>query len=65
MNGIAQVQRGRERCDIGGIGVHLIAGVRLVGPAMSTAIVRYDPISLPKEIQHLVVPIVCTSGQRY
>ncbi len=55
---VPEVERSSEVGDVGRVGVHLIAAVRLVGPAVAAAVVGDDAISFAEEEQHLVVPVV-------
>jgi hypothetical protein len=63
MDGVLQVQRPRQLDDIGGIGVHLIAGIGLGRAAMTTAVMRDHPIALGIEVEHLVIQSSAVSGQ--
>ncbi len=58
VNGILQIEMRSERGDIGGVGVHLVACVRLRGPAVTATIVRDHAKALRQEEHHLRVPIV-------
>jgi hypothetical protein len=58
MDCILQVEVLHELCDVGGIGVHLVAGLGLRRTAVSAPVVRDDAIAAREEEQHLRVPIV-------
>src|SRR5689334_8912929 len=49
-----------QRRDIGGVGIHVVSGIGLIGATMATPIMGDHPKSLAKEEQHLVIPVVCT-----
>jgi hypothetical protein len=44
--------------DVGGVGVHLVAGVGLGRTAMAATVMRDDAIALGEEEHHLGVPVV-------
>src|ERR1700733_2663973 len=48
--------------DVGGIGVHLVAGVCLGGAPVSAAVMSDDAVAVLKEEHHLGVPVVCGEG---
>src|SRR5438445_13316298 len=58
MDGILEVEMRYECRDIGGIGVHLVADIRLGRAAMAAPIVGDDAVALCQEEQHLGVPVV-------
>ena len=58
MDRVPEIERRRQFGDVGGIGVHLVAGRGLAGPAVAAAVMRDDPVALVQEEQHLVVPVV-------
>src|SRR3546814_5096856 len=58
MNGILQVQCLRQRDQVGGVGIHVIAIVGLARPAMAATVMRDDTIASGIEKEHLVVPFV-------
>ncbi|MND79544.1 hypothetical protein D3C80_712890 [compost metagenome] len=58
MDGIFQIEMRRQLRHVGGIGIHLVAALRLAGTPMSAPVMRDDAISLMKEEQHLRVPVV-------
>lgn len=60
MNRVAQIEMGGKCDDVGDIGVHIVAVLRLARPAVTPAVVGDAAESLVEEEQHLVVPIVRT-----
>ena len=60
MDRVLQVERRRELGDVGGIGVHVVAGVGLGGAAVPAPVMRDNPVALAEEEQHLVVPVIRT-----
>jgi hypothetical protein len=58
MDGVLEVEMRGEFGDVGGIGVHLVAGIGLGRAAMAAAIMGDHPVALCQEEQHLRVPIV-------
>ena len=58
MDGVLQVEMRGKLGDIGGVGVHFIAGFRLAGTAVSAAVMGDDAKTLMQEKQHLGVPVV-------
>jgi hypothetical protein len=62
MHSVPQVERVSEFCDVGRIGVHLIAGIGLSRAAVAAPVVRDDAKALAEEEHHLVVPVV--GGER-
>ena len=62
VDGVAQIQMRRERGDVGGIGVHVVAGGGLARAAMAAPIVGDDAVALLEEEQHLCIPVVARQG---
>ena len=58
MDRVLEVERFGQLGDIGGIGVHLVAGVGLRRATVAAAVVRDDAVALRQEEHHLVVPVV-------
>jgi hypothetical protein len=58
MDRVPEIERARQLDHIGGVGVHLVAGVGLVGTPMPAPVVGDDAEAFVEEEQHLVVPIV-------
>jgi hypothetical protein len=62
MDCVLQLKLFRERCEIVGVGVHLVALPRLCGAAMPPPVVRNDSITSLAEEHHLSVPVVGSEG---
>src|SRR5262249_18413186 len=62
MDGLLQIERFGERCEIVGVCVHLIAVPRLTRPAVTAAIVSDTAVSARGQKNHLVFP--CVRAQR-
>src|SRR5690606_19824544 len=60
MNRVFQIEFAHQLCDIGCVGVHLVAGIGLVRATVPASVMGDDAIALVKKEQHLIVPIVCT-----
>ena len=58
VDGVLEVERVGQCGDVGGVGVHLVAGGGLRRAAVAAAIMRDDPVAVVQEEQHLVVPVV-------
>src|SRR5262249_60357687 len=58
VNCVLQIKMFSQRCEIVGIGVHLVPIPRLAGAPMTAAVVRENTIALPAEEQHLGGPVV-------
>jgi hypothetical protein len=55
---IAQLQVLGHRRDIGGVGVHVVAGPGLVRAPVTAPVVGDHPVAVLEEEQHLAVPVV-------
>src|SRR5215208_7996989 len=58
MDDVTQIERGHDRCDVGRVGVHVMALRSLAGTAVAAAIMRDHAIALVEEEEHLRVPVV-------
>jgi hypothetical protein len=58
VDGVLQVQVVGQGDDVGGVGVHLVAGVGLARAAVAATVMGDDPETLAQEEHHLVVPVV-------
>src|ERR1700722_9671250 len=58
MDCVPKVERCCQLGNVGGIGVHLVAGVGLGRAAVPATIMRDDAIAVLKEEHHLVVPVI-------
>ena len=58
MDGVLQVKMRRQRREIGGIVIHVVAIAGLGRAAVSAPVMRDDAEALVQEEQHLRVPVV-------
>src|SRR6202045_182613 len=58
MNGVLQVEMRGQRRQVIGIVIHVVTVAHLSGPAMASAVMRYDAITVLEEEQHLRVPVI-------
>src|SRR6202040_1455149 len=58
MDGIFQVEMGRESRQVIGIMIHVVAVGGLGRAAVPTAVMGDHPIAMMQEEQHLVIPVV-------
>ncbi|MCY1249512.1 hypothetical protein D9M72_630550 [compost metagenome] len=58
VDGVLQIERLGQRRHVGGVGVHFISGIGLIGTAVTAAVVRDDAIALLRKEEHLIVPVV-------
>ncbi len=58
MDGILEIERVGQRRDVGGIGVHLVAGVGLARAAMAAPVMGNDAIAFAQEEHELIVPVI-------
>ena len=58
VNGVAQIELLDQFGDVGGVGVHLVAGNRLGGTAVAAAVVGDNTKAAFEKEHHLRVPIV-------
>ena len=58
MDRVLQIKLFRERREIVGVGVHVVAVPRLGGTAVAAPVMRDDAIATLAEEQHLSVPVV-------
>ena len=58
MDGVFEVEMGRESRQVVGVMIHVVAVGGLGGAAVATAIMRNHAIAMTEEEQHLCVPIV-------
>lgn len=62
MNCVLEVKFFCERCEIVGIGIHVIAIPGLSGTAVTAPVMRDDSIAPLSEKHHLCVPVVRSEG---
>src|ERR1700738_4626964 len=58
VNGVLQVKMRGQRRQVIGIVIHIVTVAHLSGPAMASAVMRYDAIAVLEEEQHLRVPVI-------
>src|SRR6188472_2571994 len=58
MDGALEVEMRHKFRDVGGIGVHLVAGIGLGRAAMAAPVMGDDAVALRQEEQHLCIPVV-------
>jgi hypothetical protein len=58
VNGVLQVKMRGQRRQVIGIVIHVVTVAHLSGPAMASAVMRYDAIAVLEEEQHLRVPVI-------
>src|SRR6202011_4166336 len=58
VNGVLQVEMRGQRRQVIGIVIHVVTVAHLSGPAMASAVMRYDAIAVLEEEQHLRVPVI-------
>ena len=58
VNGVLQIEMRRDRREIVGIVIHVVAVGHLAGAAVAAAVMRDDAIAVIEEEQHLRIPIV-------
>src|ERR1700756_1766699 len=58
MDGILEAEMRGERLKIVSIMIHVVTVARLRGPAVATAVMRYDAIAVTQEEHHLRVPVI-------
>ena len=58
VNGVLQIEMRRQRRQVIGIVIHVVAAAHLSGPAMASAVMSYDAIVVLEEEQHLRVPVI-------
>ena len=58
VNGVLQIEMRRQRRQVVGIVIHVVAVADLCGSAVAAAVMRDDAIALIEEEQHLRVPVI-------
>src|SRR5581483_1745282 len=58
MNGTLEIELGDELLHVVGVGVHVVAEVRLGGTSMAAPVVRDHAIALSQEVHQLRIPVV-------
>ncbi len=58
VNRVLQIEMRRDRGQIIGIMIHVVAFAGLAGPAMAAAVMGDHPIAVIEEEQHLRVPVI-------
>src|SRR3546814_18657642 len=62
MHRALEIERGNQRRDIGGVGIHVVARVRLARSAMPSSVVGNHPVAFRQKEHQLIVPFV--GGER-
>src|SRR3546814_4405804 len=60
VHGVVQIQGTHQLGHVGGIGVHVVAGIGLVRPTVTATVMGDHAITPGQEEQHLVVPVIGT-----
>ena len=58
MNGVLQIEMGRQGREVVGIVIHVMAVAGLGRSAVAAAVMRDDAIAVMEEEQHLRVPVI-------
>ena len=58
MDGILEIEMGRQRCEIVGVVVHVVPVEQVWLEPLPAPVVRDDAVTVLHEEQHLAVPVV-------
>src|SRR5260221_5887020 len=58
VNGVLQVEMRGQRRQVIGIVIHVVTVAHLSGPAMASAVMRYDAIAVLEDEQHLRAQVI-------
>jgi hypothetical protein len=62
VHGVLEIEMRRQRREVVGVVVHVVAVTGLAGSAMPAPVMRDDAIAAQKEEHHLRVPVIAGQG---